>query len=36
MTGGKKENLLNFMDTDNFVNKCLIYPLHSDAVNSGE
>lgn len=30
----KKENLLNYMD--NFINKCLIYPLHLDMVNSGE
>lgn len=24
------------MDMDNFINKCLIYPLHLDAMNSGK
>lgn len=32
----RKENLFNYMDMDNFINKCLIYPLHLDMVNNGE
>lgn len=34
--GMEGKRYIIIMDMDNFINKCLIYPLHLDAMNSGK
>lgn len=36
MEGRRMEGKCYVIIMDNFINKCLIYPLHLDAMNSGK